>query len=62
MTPREQALILRLCAADIADEPRSVIVLRRTLAALGWTDEAMAAALRQARAVLAVVNVGQERF
>lgn len=62
MTPREQALILRLCAADLMHEARSVIVLRQTLTRLGWTDEAMTAAVAQAHAVLAVVRVGQERM
>ena len=36
MTPREQALLLRLLAAEIAGEARSVVVLRHTLADLGW--------------------------
>ena len=36
MTPREQALLLRLVAAEIAGEARSVVVLRHTLAELGW--------------------------
>lgn len=62
MTPREQALILRLCAAELTRETRSALVLRQTLTRLGWTDEAMTAAVAQARAVLATVAVRQETF
>jgi hypothetical protein len=41
MTPREQALILRLAACELTREERSIIVLRRILRDLGWTDAAV---------------------
>lgn len=43
-TPREQALMLRLAAAEVAGEERSVFVLRRILRDLGWSDAALDAA------------------
>jgi hypothetical protein len=50
MTPREQALLLRLCACELTQETRSIIVLRRILRDLGWTDAAMDAAVARIRA------------
>lgn len=59
MTPREQALILRLAAAEIAGEARSIIVLRRTLADLGWSDAGMTTATTRLRATVGTVRAVQ---
>jgi hypothetical protein len=52
MTPREQALLLRLTAAEVASEVQSVFVLRRILRDLGWTEAAMDACVARVRAAL----------
>lgn len=62
MTPREKALLLRLAAAETTQEVRSIVVLRDTLRRLGWTDEAMDAAVVLIRRVLAGVVLTQEAF
>jgi hypothetical protein len=62
MTPREQALLLRLCACELTQETRSIIVLRRILHDLGWTDAAMDAAVVRARAALVGVRFVQSQF
>lgn len=59
MTPREKALLLRLAAAETTQEVRSIVVLRDTLRRLGWTDEAMDAAVLLVRRVLAGVVLTQ---
>ncbi len=59
MTPHEQALLLRLAAAELTNEPHSIFVLRRMLADLGWTDAGMDAAIRSLRAALSCVSVRQ---
>lgn len=56
MTPREHALLLRLAAAEVANEPQSIRVLRRILRDLGWTDAALDSGVGHVRA--AVVGVG----
>jgi hypothetical protein len=38
---REYALLLRLAAAELTQETRSIVVLRRTLGSLGWTEAAL---------------------
>jgi hypothetical protein len=38
---REYALLLRLAAATLTHEPQSIVVLRRTLLCLGWTEAAL---------------------
>jgi hypothetical protein len=56
MTPREYALLLRLAAATLTQETRSIVVLRRTLGGLGWTDAALDAGVENVtRAVRGVV-------
>lgn len=60
-TPHEQALLLRLAACTIKDEPQSIFVLRRILRDKGWTDEAMDGAVARVRAAVGV-TVTQSRF
>lgn len=62
MTPREKALLLRLAAAAETDELRSIVALRDTLRRLGWTDEAMDAAVVLVRRVLAGVVLTQDHM
>lgn len=52
MTPREQALLLRLAAAETTDETRSIFVLRKTLESLGWTEAQMDRAVGRVRKAL----------
>lgn len=55
-TIREQALLLRLAAADVANEAQSRFVLRRTLRDLGWTDAAMDATVERVCAEMRTVR------
>lgn len=59
MTPRDHTLILRLAAATVLPEPYSVRSLRDELRRLGWTDDAMDAAVLLVRRVLAGVVLTQ---
>jgi hypothetical protein len=53
---REYALLLRLAAAELTQETRSIVVLRRTLLCLGWTEAALDAGVEHVtRAVRGVV-------
>lgn len=52
MTPREQALLLRLAACTLTGEVRSVYVLRKTLGDLGWTAAQMDRAVGRVRRAL----------
>lgn len=62
MTPREHALLLRLVAAELLDEPQSIRVIRRILRDLGWTDAALDAGVARVRAVVVGVGLVQETF
>lgn len=53
MTTRETTLILRLAAAEVANEPYSVASLRRILADLGWTAAALDAATARIKSAVA---------
>jgi hypothetical protein len=61
VTPREKALLLRLAAIEETQE-WGAHNLRRTLRDLGWTDEAMDAAVVLVRRVLAGVVLTQTTF
>jgi hypothetical protein len=49
---RENALLLRLLACELTNETRGIVVLRRILHDLGWTDAQIDAARTRVRAVL----------
>lgn len=59
MTKRDQALLLRLAAAELTNESRSIIVLCATLHRLGWTDNGLDEALASLRAALTSVAFRQ---
>ncbi len=59
MTPREKALLLRLVAAELTQEDRSIVVIRRTLYDLGWTAAAMDAGVARILASLSGVVLTQ---
>jgi hypothetical protein len=59
MTPRAYALLLRLAAATLTAETRSIIVLRRTLGSLGWTEAALDAGVASATAAVRGVAATQ---
>jgi len=59
MTAHQQALLLRLAAASITQEARSIIVLQRLLHELGMSDMEQHAACAALRSALASITLSQ---
>lgn len=62
MTTYQQALLLRLTAAQLANEEKSIIVLQRRLHDLYMTDLEIGAAVEALRAALQHIALEQAQF
>lgn len=62
MTAHQQALLLRLAAASITQETRSIIVLQRMLHDLGMSDMEQHAACAALRGALDSIILSQARL